>query len=827
VGNVKPTHKKFNKALEMNLSLLENRKTVICTKVLFIILFLLFYSSPLLIAQTGIDDINASYTGASSTSYDEGGDTYTYGVVPSGESGNNLILSDFQIDVGAGVETFDVIRLADRINIFRVDNSNVSGEKQLLFYENGGSSGSNINLRPGFLNTMEEVLLNETINRGTDNVFANTGGTNNNNIERIDFIFDDGLVVPTDLNGEGFTVMERNGNDDFKIAAITSLDSNGDPDGFGTVLDVVQADWGGSQFSFETEVLSSDTPADNLERTASVGTQTLSGVFVSYGDLGFSTGDQFFGYALAGGDASTNPADWPTANNFPTNTDAGSQGAGGMDLLAGGSVSSRSNVEISVDLTGGPCWRMLSAPSATTYANLLSNLWTQGVPGSDSPPPETASSNANVLVWPNDVSGVSPTDWVTPTNLTDPIPAGTGFIVSVFEDDDFSGTVETEEEFPKTITATGTANSGSISPTLNSTNSSAWTLVGNPYDVPVDFDLLTKSDLTNVAYVYDRNASGITNGNSGGWQTTNGSVGDLKDGVIAPMQGFFIQNSGGSPSLTFEEADQTTGGEFYGKEDEINKSVLRFQLTGEELINSAWLTFSESGSNQLIPGDALELTPFSTDYATLAFNKSGEELLDIAQFPGKGSIEIPFHAESTIPGNYSIEITDFDLNPGINLTLIDNQTGEEVPVTKNFKYEFEIQGFKKENSQSIKCNNLHDSMSKFKPNAQKAIGEHRFSIIVDGASETEEVPTEVGLNQNYPNPFNPTTQISYQIPQQGNVLLEVYDMAGRKIQTLVDESVAAGSYQVNFDASNLSSGVYVYRLQTGSQVLSRKLTVIK
>ena len=799
-------------------------------KPLFILPFFLFFSFSLIIAQTPVDDINASYAGASMTSYTEGGDTYTYGVVPSGQNGNDLILSDFQIDVGAGVETFDVIRLADRINIFRVDNSTVSGEKQLLFYENGGPSGTNINLRPGFLNTMEEALLNSTINRGTDNVFANSGGTNNNNIERIDFIFDEGLVVPSDLNGEGFTVMERNGNDDFKIAAITSLDTNGNPDGFGTVVTIERTtDWGGSQFSFETEVLASATPADNLTRTASVGNQTLSGVFVSYGDLGFSTDDQLFGYSLAGGDASNNPADWPTVNNFPTNTPASSDGAGGMDLLAGGSVSSRSYVEVPVELTGGACWRMLSSPASTTYANLLSNLWTQGVPGSDSPPPETLASQANVLVWPNNAEGIDASNWEPPASLTDPIPAGTGFIVSVFADDDYSGTVETEEEFPKTITASGSANRGNISPTLNTTNSSAWTLLGNPYDVSVDFDDITKSQLTNIAYVYDRNAGGTTNGNNGGWQTTDGTVGDLQNGVIAAMQGFFVQNSGSSPSLTFEETDQTTGGEFYGKEAQEDQSTLRFQLTGEGLINSAWITFSENGSSQLIPGDALELTPFSTDFATLAFDKSDDKLLDIAQFPSQGSIEIPFHAESTVPGVYTIEITDFDLKPGIQLTLIDNKSGEEIPISKNFRHEFEIQGFSKENSLSMKCSSLHDSMKKFQPKAQEAIGESRFSIkaVLNGSGEPEELPTEIGLQQNYPNPFNPTTQISYQIPQQSNVLLEVYDMAGRKIQTLVNESLSAGSYQVNFDASNLSSGVYIYRLQTGSQVLSRKLTVIK
>ncbi|NBC02527.1 MAG: T9SS type A sorting domain-containing protein, partial [Bacteroidetes bacterium] len=91
----------------------------------------------------------------------------------------------------------------------------------------------------------------------------------------------------------------------------------------------------------------------------------------------------------------------------------------------------------------------------------------------------------------------------------------------------------------------------------------------------------------------------------------------------------------------------------------------------------------------------------------------------------------------------------------------------------------------------------------------------------------DETPSNFRLNQNYPNPFNPVTQISYELPQQSDVLLEVYDMTGRQIATLVNETVAAGSHQVSFDAGDLSSGVYLYRLTAGNQVFTRKLTVIK
>ncbi len=88
-------------------------------------------------------------------------------------------------------------------------------------------------------------------------------------------------------------------------------------------------------------------------------------------------------------------------------------------------------------------------------------------------------------------------------------------------------------------------------------------------------------------------------------------------------------------------------------------------------------------------------------------------------------------------------------------------------------------------------------------------------------------PLEFELKQNYPNPFNPSTVIEFAVPVNGHVNLEIYDINGRKVQELVNESLAAGSYSATFNASNLASGLYIYRLRTGANVLTRKMTLIK
>jgi hypothetical protein len=88
-------------------------------------------------------------------------------------------------------------------------------------------------------------------------------------------------------------------------------------------------------------------------------------------------------------------------------------------------------------------------------------------------------------------------------------------------------------------------------------------------------------------------------------------------------------------------------------------------------------------------------------------------------------------------------------------------------------------------------------------------------------------PDNYVLYQNYPNPFNPTTKIRWQSPVSGWQTIKVYDVLGNEITTLINEYKPAGSYEVEFNASNLSSGIYFYKLTAGSFVSSKKMMVIK
>ncbi len=101
------------------------------------------------------------------------------------------------------------------------------------------------------------------------------------------------------------------------------------------------------------------------------------------------------------------------------------------------------------------------------------------------------------------------------------------------------------------------------------------------------------------------------------------------------------------------------------------------------------------------------------------------------------------------------------------------------------------------------------------------------STIPPSVRVLDEVPTTYGLAQNYPNPFNPSTTIRYAIPQSGVVTLRVYDMLGREVRELVASHHEKGSYEITWEADDLSSGMYLYRIQAGEFVSTRRLLLLK
>ncbi|RPI13584.1 MAG: T9SS C-terminal target domain-containing protein [Ignavibacteriae bacterium] len=135
------------------------------------------------------------------------------------------------------------------------------------------------------------------------------------------------------------------------------------------------------------------------------------------------------------------------------------------------------------------------------------------------------------------------------------------------------------------------------------------------------------------------------------------------------------------------------------------------------------------------------------------------------------------------------------------------------------------------NGIALKCTN--DTVKLFQPGGYTTVGTNSFAVVGCGPTfvglqnPTSEVPVSYSLSQNYPNPFNPSTTIAFTLPKAGNVKLEVFDVLGRNVGTLINEFRTSGNHTINFNASSLSSGVYFYTITAGDFTATKKMLLIK
>lgn len=492
----------------------------------------------------------------------------------------------------------------------------------------------------------------------------------------------------------------------------------------------------------------------------------------------------------------------------------------------GDEVSFQTDDELILTLTGQEGWRLLTTPAGVTLSAFLAPIWTQGegITGVDA-----KFGTPNVYTWNldsdyQDESDESSSWWLEVNDLTTTtLSAGQGLLVMVYEDDDVS-TPGVTGRFDKNLPITGSEHASGVSPALN-TNEQGWSLLGNPFGSPVSWDGLSRTNVSDAIYVWEPNSDAGDGGQPssqdiGSWVTCSGGIGDF-DGRIAPFQGFFVQNSGSSPSISFTQADKTGDTPtFYGKEV-MREPLVRIEMSGRGMKNSTWLRFSQMGSlKENVEGDAWQLSPMSADYALLATEKPGAGLMDIGQFPLGEELEIPLHAEVTRTGSYTLNVTDL-YSGGVQLFLNDLESSISLPIEEGLRYEFNINQAAKTPADPFSLLTGGDIRKQKERSARFIISTTKLDLT------DSETPSWVNLHQNYPNPFNPTTQIPFELPETSHVHIEVFNMAGRRVATLVSGQVTAGSHSVDFDASSLSSGVYMYRLSTPEHILMRRMTLIK
>lgn len=167
---------------------------------------------------------------------------------------------------------------------------------------------------------------------------------------------------------------------------------------------------------------------------------------------------------------------------------------------------------------------------------------------------------------------------------------------------------------------------------------------------------------------------------------------------------------------------------------------------------------------------------------------------------------------------------EFDIPDDWNVILEDTHTGIVVNMREvnNYRFRYTSQQVE-ENS-----NTIITGLTNYIPRDR-----NRFIITVEEnepmvqAEAVDEKPGSIELRQNYPNPFNPATNITFYLPEERNVRVGVYNIVGQQVSLLIDDTLQAGEHSVVWDAANNPSGIYIVQMETGSRLLTRKITLIK
>ena len=275
-------------------------------------------SSPASNTTTGINDTPGlgGFTGLWDVTFTGGDDEIQ--TIRTNEDGDGNPAND---------PSYEFVTLADELRLRR-GVSPVVGNRELLFCRGNPATGNTIPCEGSTLTDMRTVLLGRSLNYGTDNIFANNGGTNSNNVERLDYIYKTGIsVTGTSINELGFVILERGGNDGVKIAPILAVDSSFNPTNFGTLVTITGGDWGPSGISYPAVVFRRDPGEVDYRPSADLGVQNVAGVLVTFTELGIASGQTIYGYALFPEDVTD--SNTPLAS-FPSNSNTG------LDLIEGG-----------------------------------------------------------------------------------------------------------------------------------------------------------------------------------------------------------------------------------------------------------------------------------------------------------------------------------------------------------------------------------------------------------------------------------------------------------------------------------------------------------
>jgi hypothetical protein len=324
-----------------------------------------------------------------------------------------------------------------------------------------------------------------------------------------------------------------------------------------------------------------------------------------------------------------------------------------------------------------------------------------------------------------------------------------------------------------------------------------WNQIGNPYAFPIIWENIIKDDNIQNPVYYD------------------GTEYQFNVTQLLPWEGYFVNNTGSTASRIriVPDGDASTSTKTAGKPGNQQQASFTLQLhayvPGTSLLDSQnFLGFHESSKHNVLE------PPSIGEYVRLTLKEEQKEFAYHFKPLNSAGAEWPIEIVSSLPEDTQVKVNIREtgtLPEHFELFVVSGNPERRIPVLSDA---FTV--------------SLGKAYEKRKIRLLLGTPDYAQENLVAAAS----IPDEFRLEQNYPNPFNPETTIRYSLDQPAQVRLEIYNLLGERIATLVDEHQNSGSYVVQWQAKDdfgqkLASGVYIYRLITENHKKAKKMILLR
>lgn len=462
-------------------------------------------------------------------------------------------------------------------------------------------------------------------------------------------------------------------------------------------------------------------------------------------------------------------------------------------------------------LQGAPGWRMLSSPHRGLTVSSLEEDF-----------PQLDNNRNNALGSATLYSGFDGQRFTVPEGTDTPLPPGHGFLA-------WFGQPGSRESPPhRSLRVQNNEDSpGNVSIPLHG-NGEGWNLVGNPYRLP-----LNTSEISEWVRGGELESSVVQywNGRENTWM-----VGTMTSGAVEAWQGFVIQNRDAATL----EVPQRSGSRNVSFDAPSEGRILSFRLNGtsadgfETNDRAAVMVFEEGASHGWDQRDALKLNPLSSHYAQLNMlgSRDGERVTkaqDSRPLNLESSLTLPMDMDTRgTSGSFELRWDRENLPDSWELTLndriADRQVNLNVADTYTFKMEDSPAAAAEAGSQEL----LSPRLESASPGTGDAA---RFALTIDpGEAELQDTETDtesVRLLPNYPNPFTESTTIHFELSEEKEVTLSIWNILGQRMDVLADRVLDSGPHRMIWNPGNLPAGLYIVKLEVDGRLYHRRITLIK